>query len=109
MAAWFGLLVTMLNLLPVGQLDGGHVTRAFFGPKAEGYGRWVWSAMLAFSLLHASWLVWVLMVRFLVGFGHPQPTDDDTPLSPGRRRASVLVWVLTALCFMPVPVDFLTL
>jgi membrane-associated protease RseP (regulator of RpoE activity) len=107
-AAWFGLLVTMLNLLPVGQLDGGHVLRALLGPRAERGGPHVASALLILALLcSASWLVWFFIVTRLVGFGHPAPIDDQTPLSRGRRVVAVVAWVATVLCFMPVPVDVL--
>jgi membrane-associated protease RseP (regulator of RpoE activity) len=108
-AAWFGLVVTMLNLLPVGQLDGGHVMRARLGPKAEQLGPHVVSALLVASLFSASWLVWVLLVTRVVGFGHPPPTDDEAPLSPWRRRATWVVWALTLLTFIPVPVDLVAM
>jgi membrane-associated protease RseP (regulator of RpoE activity) len=109
-AAWFGLLVTMLNLLPVGQLDGGHVLRAWLGPRAEKVGPHVASALLILALLaSASWLVWFFIVTRLVGFGHPAPTDDAAPLSRGRKVVAVCCWVATLLCFMPVPVDTLGL
>jgi membrane-associated protease RseP (regulator of RpoE activity) len=105
-AAWFGLLVTMLNLIPAGQLDGGHVMRAYLGPKAERWGPQVASALLILALLcSASWLVWFFLVTKVVGFGHPPPVDDEAPLSRGRRVASVVTWVFTVLCFMPVPLD----
>jgi membrane-associated protease RseP (regulator of RpoE activity) len=105
-AAWFGLLVTMFNLLPAGQLDGGHVVRAVFGPKAERLGPHIASLLLVLALLcSVSWLIWFAMLVRVVGFGHPPPVDDQTPLSRGRLAASVLVWVLTVLCFMPIPVE----
>jgi membrane-associated protease RseP (regulator of RpoE activity) len=109
-AAWFGLLVTMLNLLPVGQLDGGHVVRAALGPRAERVGPHVASALLVLALLASvSWLVWFFIVTRLVGFGHPAPVDDEAPLSRGRKVVAVCCWVATVVCFMPVPVDVLGL
>ncbi len=108
-AAWFGLLVTMFNLLPSGQLDGGHVVRAVFGPKAERLGPHVASVVLVLALLASvSWLIWFAMLLRVVGFGHPPPVDDQTPLSRGRVAASVLVWVLTVSCFIPIPLDVVT-
>jgi len=109
-AAWFGMLVTMLNLIPVGQLDGGHVMRAYLGPKADLWGPRVAGALLILALLFsASWLVWFFLVTKVVGFGHPPPLDDEAPLSRGRKIISVVAWVFSFLCFMPVPVDILTL
>jgi membrane-associated protease RseP (regulator of RpoE activity) len=109
-AAWFGLLVTMFNLLPAGQLDGGHVVRAVFGPRAEHLGPHVASLLLVLALLcSVTWLIWFAMLVRVIGFGHPPPVDDDTPLSRGRVVASVVVWVLTVLCFMPVPIDVATM
>ncbi len=108
-AAWFGMLVTMLNLIPVGQLDGGHVMRAFLGPKAEHWGPRVASGLLVMALLFSvSWLVWFFLVLKVVGFGHPPPVDDEAPLSRGRRIISIVTWVFSVLSFMPVPVDLLT-
>lgn len=108
-AAWFGMVVTMLNLLPVGQLDGGHVVRAYVGPSAERVGPHMASALLVLALFSASWLLWFVMVTRVVGFGHPPPTDDEAPLSPGRRVATWVTWALTVLCFIPVPVDVVTM
>jgi membrane-associated protease RseP (regulator of RpoE activity) len=109
-AAWFGLLVTMFNLMPVGQLDGGHVMRAFFGPRAEKLGPHVASALLILALVcSVSWLIWFGLLLRVIGFGHPPPVDDEAPLSFGRKVASVSVWVLTVLCFIPVPLDVVTL
>jgi membrane-associated protease RseP (regulator of RpoE activity) len=126
-AGWTGLLVTMINLIPAGQLDGGHVAYALFGERQERFSRRVRAALLpigaAVSLYYglsayaegargellaeafapgAHWAVWWLLLRVIVGRGkreHP-PTDDDT-LSPRRR---VLAWATLALfiaLFMP--------
>lgn len=107
-AAWFGMVVTMLNLLPVGQLDGGHVLRAFLGKRAERWGPPMANGLLVLALVFsASWLVWYFLVTKVVGFGHPAPIDDEAPLSRGRRWVSVVTWLFTVLCFMPVPMDAL--
>jgi membrane-associated protease RseP (regulator of RpoE activity) len=108
MAAWFGMLVTMLNLLPVGQLDGGHVLRALLGKRAEQLGPHLASALLILALLGSfTWLVWFFLVTRVVGFGHPPPDDDQTPLSRGRVVVAGFCALATLLCFMPVPVDLL--
>lgn len=109
-AAWFGMLVTTLNLMPAGQLDGGHVMRSFFGPKAEQLGHHVASALIILAAVASvTWLVWFIIISRFVGFGHPPPVDDLTPLSFGRKVTTWATWVLTVLVFIPVPMDVLTL
>lgn len=105
-AAWFGLVVTMLNLLPVGQLDGGHLTHAWYGVKAEEIGHRVAAATLILALFaSASWLLWFFLVTRVVGIGHPPVSQPDVPLSRGRKVVVVITWVMTALTFMPMPMS----
>ncbi len=104
-AAWIGLFITTLNLIPLGQLDGGHVTYALLGRRrARTFSRLVsWGLLLAGLSLSWSWLLWWAVTRFLVGFGHP-PALEETPLDPGRRALAVLALLLFAATFIPVPV-----
>lgn len=106
-AAWVGLLVTALNLVPAGQLDGGHVLYALLGGhRARRAARLVsWALLAAGLLLSFSWLVWWALSRFLVGLGHP-PALDQAPLGPGRRAVAWLSLVVFVLTFVPVPVSF---
>lgn len=105
MAGWVGLLVTALNLMPVGQLDGGHIVYAALGAR---WHRWIsLGTVTALVVLVAggatSWLVWAVLL-LLLGLRHPRILDDDTPLDPPRRwvaAASLLLFVVT---FMPEPV-----
>jgi membrane-associated protease RseP (regulator of RpoE activity) len=104
LAGWFGLFVTFLNLLPVGQLDGGHVIYALLG-RAH---RWVARAGVAVILVLATfgwqgWLLWAVMVTML-GLDHP-PTFDDRPLDPRRRVAAWLTIGLFIGTFMAVPIQ----
>jgi membrane-associated protease RseP (regulator of RpoE activity) len=103
-AAWVGLLVTTLNLIPLGQLDGGHVTYALLGrARARAFSRLVSYALLASGLfLSWTWLVWWALTRFVVGYDHP-PAMLEEPLSPGRRVMALLAMVVFALTFIPVP------
>ncbi len=107
MAAWFGMLVTALNLIPAGQLDGGHTIRAYFGGKiAEALGRHTASLLLVLALIaSATWLLWFAIVVRFIGFGHPVPEEDETPLSRGRKAIAWASWILTLLVFIPVPTD----
>ena len=102
--AWFGLIVTMINLLPIGQLDGGHVIFSMFG-------RWQWKiaviaeivllvmgVYLAFTtgqLLNV-WIVWAILVQ-VFGLRHPPPLDDLTPLDRKRR---LIGWMTIAIFFL---------
>ncbi len=106
LAAWFGLLVTMLNLLPVGQLDGGHVLYALFGARAERLGRLVARFLLVCAVVFsAPWLVWYFLVARVVRFQHPKVVAEDVPLTPGRRVVAALCLVFLVLLFMPVPLS----
>lgn len=105
-AAWFGMVITMLNLLPVGQLDGGHLTHAWFGEQAEAIGRWVARGALVLAVFFsASWLVWYFLITRFIGVRHPPVLEPGRPLGRDRQRVVVLTWVLTGLTFMPVPLS----
>jgi len=107
-AAWFGMLVTMLNLIPVGQLDGGHVTAAWFGPRAVTIGQWFAGLLLILALLFsASWLVFFFLATRLVGFEHPPVVDEAQPLSTGRKVVCVVTAIFAVLTFMPLPIGFM--
>lgn len=101
--AWIGLLVTMFNLLPVGQLDGGHIAYALFGPKAE----WLAYAMMVLCLglgifVATTWLVWVLLIG-LMGPRHPAPFNDVVQLRPAHTALGVLGLIAFVLLFVPNP------
>ena len=105
-AAWFGLVMTMLNLLPVGQLDGGHLTAAWYGKKAESIGERIAAGALIMALLFsASWLLWFFVVTRFVGVEHPEVVAPEEPLSRGRKIVVVITWVMTGLTFMPMPIS----
>jgi membrane-associated protease RseP (regulator of RpoE activity) len=106
-AAWLGLLVTTLNLIPLGQLDGGHVLYALVGQRLAHLGSRIASfALLAAGLfLSWNWLIWWAITRFAIGLRHP-PSLSEEPLDPARAAVAVLSLVLFALTFVPVPVSF---
>jgi membrane-associated protease RseP (regulator of RpoE activity) len=102
-AAWIGMYVTALNLIPIGQLDGGHVLYALFGRHAESLSRlfaWALFAMGLFAFW--GWLVWWLLVRLLVKVQHP-PAASEAPLTPGRRALGIAAFAVLVLTFIPVP------
>jgi len=127
-AGWVGTLVTMLNLVPVGQLDGGHIAYALFGEKQNRYATWLHRSLLlvfAWNIVRfgipalkagsqdlftqaignsAFWVVWFAIIagmKRLAGVNHP-PTDAST-LSRGRRAIAVACLVIFVLLFMPTP------
>ncbi len=104
-AAWIGLFVTCLNLLPMGQLDGGHVAYALFGRRAWGLARFAALGLLVLGLLRGGWQGWFLWVilPFMFGLRHPPPLNDHTPLDRRRKVLGALMIVIFILVFTPVP------
>jgi membrane-associated protease RseP (regulator of RpoE activity) len=105
-AAWAGLLVTTLNLLPIGQLDGGHVLFAVMGTRARWVGRVVIGVLLVLGLTSwLGWWLWALLGWKVVKTTHP-PVDDPGVLLDRPRQ--VVAWVSLAMfvvTFMPVPIS----
>ncbi|MGE5190425.1 MAG: site-2 protease family protein [Gemmatimonadota bacterium] len=102
-AGWIGLLVTALNLLPSGQLDGGHIAYALFGPRYGKVARAVPYLLLPMGFLWGGWVIWAVLLFFL-GTRHPAPVFDEIPLSRGRRIVGLFAAALFLLCFTPNPV-----
>lgn len=107
MAAWFGLLVTSLNLFPIGQLDGGHLTFALFGAaRHQRLGRAVGVALLVMAIFSSlSWAAWWLVATRLVGYDHPPIREDRGGLDPLRIGICIASLALFILTFIPVPMD----
>ena len=107
--AWFGMLATALNLLPFGQLDGGHITYAILGRKATPISFATVAAAVVMTFFSLSWAVMTaLMVVMLLVIGpkHPPVLDEGEPLGPGRRALAIFAFIMFVLCFMPVPIRF---
>jgi Zn-dependent protease len=101
-AAWVGFLVTALNLLPVGQLDGGHVARALLGARAK-YLSWVTvAALVGIGIFYFGWLLFALLILFL-GARHPPPLNDISPLDLKRKSIGVLTFAVLIVAFVPIP------
>jgi membrane-associated protease RseP (regulator of RpoE activity) len=107
MAAWFGLFVTAMNLLPIGQLDGGHVIYALFGPRrAQIISTVVFVCLIPLGiLLWPGWFMFGILTLFL-GLRHPPPLDPYTPLDRSGRLLGWAAIVLFFLTFIPVPLNF---
>ena len=103
-AGWIGLLVTMLNLLPIGQLDGGHIAYAMLGERQALVGRTALLALLPLSLLSLNWLVWGILIIVLMRTAkHPPIQDLHTPLSRENKQVGYACLVIFIICFIPTP------
>jgi len=102
-AGWVGLFVTALNLLPVGQLDGGHIVYALFGRRSRTI-FFIAVAVLTFITVfyNPGWML-LLVLIILFGFRHPPPLDDETPLDGKRKVIGGLMFLAFFLSFSPVP------
>ncbi|HCB48088.1 MAG TPA: site-2 protease family protein [Chloroflexi bacterium] len=103
-AGWVGLLVTGLNLIPVGQLDGGHIAYALFGKRARLFFWPVIVTMIALVVITQTfmWGFWALLL-FILGRYYAEPLDDITPLDGRRRVLAITSLVLFLLVFVPIP------
>ena len=103
-AGWVGLLVTALNLFPIGQLDGGHILYSIIGSKVKRYAKFI---LLGFIIMGTffwiGWFVWALLISFL-GLNHPPVMDEGVPLSRGRKVLSALALIVFILSFIPAPI-----
>ena len=111
-AAWFGMLATALNLFPIGQLDGGHISYAVLGRKSTIVTLGTVGALIALTFVSTSWLVWTaLTVVMLLTFGprHPRTIDEHVPLDKGRLWLALFALVMFVVCFTPAPVEPLDL
>jgi membrane-associated protease RseP (regulator of RpoE activity) len=106
-AAWFGMLATAWNLLPFGQLDGGHLIYATLGDRSRYFSLATVGASVAMCFVSVSWILMTLMmIAMLYFFGprHPRPIDEYSPLGAARYAIAILALIMFVLCFTPVPV-----
>ena len=103
-AAWVGLLITSLNLIPIGQLDGGHVLYGMLRSKANTVATIILGLATAAVFAFQCWL-WTLMLvlLFFLGSRHPPTADDDVPLGWPRYVLGVLILCFIPLGFTPQP------
>lgn len=103
-AGWAGLLVTSLNLIPAGQLDGGHVLYTLFGKRARYVLPVILAGLAVLGLFWGGWWLWVFLI-FLLGRTYAQPLDQVTPLDPMRKALAILGLIIFLLVFTPVPLQ----
>lgn len=105
-AGWIGMLVTALNLLPLGQLDGGHILYALLGDRQRVLGLLVWVGLLVLGRWFWPWWIWAGLTLLLGGgrLGHPRVLERQRPLPAGRWPLGWASVVLFALTFTPIPI-----
>jgi membrane-associated protease RseP (regulator of RpoE activity) len=111
-ASWFGLFATALNLMPFGQLDGGHIAYSALGRRATIISLLTIGVAIGLTFISASWMtITIMMVIMLFAFGarHPSVIDESVELDSRRRLVALLSAVVFVLCFTPVPIEPLDL
>jgi membrane-associated protease RseP (regulator of RpoE activity) len=106
-AGWFGFLVTALNLIPAGQLDGGHIVYALFGARHALISKVAVAGLILIGVAFSSvnWLLWAILIVTLMGFRHTPTMDDITPLDARRRGLGFFTLGLLLLLLPPVPIS----
>jgi len=108
LGAWLGLFATALNLLPLGQLDGGHILYSAVGRWQRRLALPLWIALVALGFRWPGWWLWSVIVLVL-GLFHPPVRDEHTPLDAKRRAIALLALLIFILSFMPAPLDIIAL
>lgn len=103
-AAWVGFLVTAINLLPAGSLDGGHIARAALGPNAKYISYVAVLVLFVLSFFYLGWAIFALLILFL-GLSHSPPLNDITKLGGVRRAAGIGMAIMLAISFAPIPIS----
>lgn len=101
-AGWVGLVVTALNLLPIGQLDGGHIAYALIGEKQGLLGYTAFFALFILALFWYGWLLFIIMSMF-IKIKHPAGRTVLKPLDPKRKIIGLTCLILLVVCFIPIP------
>jgi membrane-associated protease RseP (regulator of RpoE activity) len=107
-AAWFGLLATALNLFPIGQLDGGHISYAVLGRGSTAVTIGAICAAVGLTYYSTSWLVWTLLLiamTLATGPGHPRTIDEDIPLDSSRMWLAAIAMFILVICFTYNPIE----
>jgi membrane-associated protease RseP (regulator of RpoE activity) len=104
-AGWIGLLITSLNLMPIGQLDGSHILYALIGRKQLFFGWGAFIGLAGLAIFWQGWIVWILLTLVLLMVAHPDIPEGET-LSPAEKAMGWLCMAILVLTFVPVPVSF---
>ena len=104
-AGWVGLFLTAINLLPIGQLDGGHVVRALLKENHR-YASWLVIVMvLGMGLFYTGWLMFAFIILFLIGTQHQPPLNEFSSLDTRRKILGIIALIIFVICFAPIPMS----
>jgi membrane-associated protease RseP (regulator of RpoE activity) len=104
---WTGLLVTSLNLMPIGQLDGGHISYALLGKKARFVAIGAFIALALLNLYSTNWLLWTILILIVIRLKHPPTLNDGIELDRSRKILAWSSYLIFITCFPPKPIYFL--
>jgi len=105
-AGWVGLLVTAFNLLPAGQLDGGHIARALFGKNARYFSYFSIVILLVMGFWYPGWFIFAFLILFF-GVRHPPPLNDISPLKVKQKIVGIFSIFILVVCFIPIPLTLM--
>ncbi len=103
-AGWIGFFVTAMNMIPIGQLDGGHIAYALFGRRHVRVAYGFFFTMLLLGFLWPGWFFWAFLILVFIRVKHPPIIDEEIPLDPWRKAVGVLTFLILILTFMPIPI-----
>ena len=104
-AGWAGLLVTAMNLIPAGQLDGGHILYVLLGKRTKKVFPFLLATVALLGIAWNGWLLWAFLL-FIFGRVNAEPLDEITPLDTRRKIIAVLMLIIFFLVFIPVPLVY---
>lgn len=108
-AGWFGLFVTALNLMPIGQLDGGHITYALFGDRARFIAFTTFALLIVLNVYLISnfnsyiWILWIFLILIFIRFRHPPTLDNSIGIDTKRKILGYISYIIFITCFSPLP------
>ncbi|MCK4559932.1 MAG: site-2 protease family protein [Calditrichia bacterium] len=105
-AGWIGLFVTALNLMPIGQLDGGHISYALLGKKAKFVAIGAFIALALLNFYSTNWILWTILILLVIRLKHPPTLNDSIELDSNRRTLAWISYIIFVTCFSPMPLYF---
>ena len=105
-AGWIGLFVTALNLMPIGQLDGGHISYALLGEKAKFVAIAAFIALALLNFYSSNWILWTILILLVIRLKPPPTLNDDIELDSNRRSLAWFSYIIFITCFSPMPLYF---